>query len=70
MIKNVGKTDKMVRSLLAIVLLGLIFFAGLGTVVNVILGVIVAVLVVTSMSGTCPAYMATKISTNKADEAA
>ena len=70
MIKNVGKTDKMVRTLLAIILLGLIFFVGLGTVVNVILGVIIAVLVVTSMSGTCPAYMPLKMSTNKEDEAA
>jgi K+-transporting ATPase A subunit len=70
MIKNVGKTDKMIRTLLAIVLLGLIFFGGFGIVVNIVLGIITLVLVATSMSGTCPAYMAAKISTNKADEAA
>lgn len=68
MVKNVGKTDKMVRTLLAIALLGLIFFGGFETVIQIILGVVVLVLVVTSTSGTCPAYMPLKISTNKTNE--
>ena len=70
MIKNVGKTDKIIRTLLALVMLALIFFGGFSAVINIVLGIVILVLVVTSMSGTCPAYMPLKVSTNKTDEAA
>ncbi len=70
MIKNVGKTDKIVRVVLAIILLGVIFFAGLGTTINIILGVVTLVLVATSLVGTCPAYLPFKVSTCKTEEAA
>jgi len=70
MVKNVGKTDKIVRVVLAIVFIGLIFFANLGNAVNIILGVLAAVFVVTSLVGTCPLYMPFKMSTCKKDDAA
>ena len=69
MVKNVGQTDKIIRIVLAVVLLGLIFFAGLGTTVNIILGIITLVLVATSIVGTCPAYMPFKASTCKTEDA-
>ena len=70
MVKNMGQTDKIVRVVLAVVMLGLIFFAGLGSTINIILGVITVVLVGTSFVGTCPAYIPFKASTCKTEEAA
>ena len=70
MVKNVGQTDKMIRIGLAVVMIGLIFFAGFSMVINIILGVVALVLVATSAVGTCPAYMPFKASTCKTEEAA
>ena len=70
MVKNIGQTDKIIRVGLAIVFLGLIFFANLGSVVNIILGVVAAVFILTSLVGTCPAYLPFKASTCKTEEAA
>jgi hypothetical protein len=56
MIKNVGKTDKMVRVFLAIVLAGLDYFKVVTGEYSWILTVVAIVLLVTSFVSFCPLY--------------
>jgi hypothetical protein len=65
MIKNMGKTDKVVRIAAALVLGILVITGALKGAVAVILGIIAVVLIVTSYIGTCPLYLPFGISTIK-----
>lgn len=65
--KNVGKTDKLIRIIVAVVLVGLnlggILVGTIGTIA-LIVGVIAAL---TSFMGVCPAYSLLGTNTNKED---
>ena len=62
--KNIGKTDKIVRVLIA-VLFTFLFLNQLVTgVMGVILVILAGVFLLTSVVGTCPLYLPFKINTN------
>jgi hypothetical protein len=63
MVKNVGTTDRIIRSVAALVLLFLILTGAVEGTLAVILGIVAAALLVTSAISICPAYLALKLST-------
>ncbi|MFA5852271.1 MAG: DUF2892 domain-containing protein [Spirochaetales bacterium] len=68
MVKNMGKTDKVIRIVLAL-LVGLLILTGqLVGWGAVILGILAVVFIGTSVVGTCPLYIPLNISTLKKTE--
>ncbi len=65
MTKNMGKTDRIVRIVVAIVLALLILFQALTGAWAVVLGIVAAILLLTSIVSFCPLYVPFKFSTNK-----
>lgn len=63
MTKNMGTVDRVVRILAAIAVLVLYLTHVISGPLAIILGVIAAVLVVTSFVGVCPLYIPLKLST-------
>ena len=63
--QNVGSADKYIRVLLAIVIAVLYFTDVISGTLAIILGIIGAALVITSLFSFCPAYAVLKISTAK-----
>jgi len=61
---NMGLIDKVTRIVLAIVVAVLIFTGNLTGTVAVILGILAAVFMLTSVVGTCPLYLPFKIDTH------
>ena len=61
---NVGRTDRTLRLVPAAVLVALVLFVTDGALDGV-LGLVAAVLVVTSFIGTCPAYLPFGIDTRR-----
>lgn len=68
--KNVGSPDRIVRILFAVVVAILYFTNVIAGTLAIILGLIGLVLLVTALVGTCPIYLALKMSTNKVEKAA
>lgn len=62
--KNMGTVDKIIRIALAIVVVVLFAAGQLSGVAAIILGILAAVFVLTSIVGTCPLYMPFKIDTS------
>jgi K+-transporting ATPase A subunit len=60
---NMGTVDRVVRALIALVVAGLIATGTVSGVLAIVLGVLAAVFVLTSMIGTCPLYLPFGIST-------
>lgn len=56
MTKNVGKTDKIVRIVLAVILAALDFFEVVGGGFSWVLSVVAIVLLVTALVNFCPLY--------------
>lgn len=65
MTKNMGNIDRLIRTLLA-VLVGILYYTGVisGTTA-IILGIIAVVFLLTSLLSTCPLYMPFGLSTRK-----
>lgn len=63
MTKNMGTIDRVVRILAAVAVLVLYLTHVISGPLAIILGVIAAVLVLTSFVGVCPLYMPFKLST-------
>ncbi len=65
MTKNMGTVDRVVRTLIA-VLIGVLYFTNVisGTVA-LVLGIVAVVFLVTSFVSWCPVYLPFKISTRK-----
>ena len=61
--KNMGKIDRIIRMLLAIVVIILYMTGSITGVAAIILGILAFVFIVTSMIGFCPLYVPLKIST-------
>ena len=60
-----GAADRVIRTLIALVI-GVLFFKGVITgVLGVILGILAIVFPATSLSGWCPLYLPFKISTRR-----
>lgn len=63
--KNMGTVDRVIRVLLAVVVLILYLTGNITGLAAAILGIIALVFVVTSIIGFCPLYVPFKISTIK-----
>ena len=61
--KNMGTIDKVIRILLAIVVIVLYLNGSITGVAAIILGIVAFVFIVTSLIGFCPLYVLFKIST-------
>jgi K+-transporting ATPase A subunit len=62
--KNIGKTDKIVRVLIAVLFTVLFLNQVITGVMGVILVILAGVFLLTSVVGTCPLYLPFKINTN------
>jgi hypothetical protein len=62
--QNMGRTDRIIRVLVGIVALLVAIFVTSG-VVDIILYVIAAIMIITSLVGICPLYIPFGISTKK-----
>ncbi|MEJ2565669.1 MAG: DUF2892 domain-containing protein [Gammaproteobacteria bacterium] len=65
MIKNMGSVDRLVRTVLALVVVALYFTGQISGVAAIILGVIAAIFLLTSAVAFCPLYVPLKLSTRK-----
>lgn len=63
--KNMGSTDKIIRVLLAIVFAALYFTGTVTGTWGIVLLVLAAVFLLTSLVSFCPLYLPFKINTNK-----
>lgn len=66
--KNMGTADRMIRTLAAIVIVLLIITDTLTGTAAVILGIVAAAFLLTSLVSFCPMYLPFKISTAKGSE--
>ena len=62
--KNIGKADKIVRVLIAVLFTVLFLNQLITGVMGVILVILAGVFLLTSVVGTCPLYLPFKINTN------
>ena len=62
--KNMGKADKIVRVLIAVLFTVLFLNQVITGVIGVILVILAGVFLLTSVVGTCPLYLPFKINTN------
>ncbi|MBL7720036.1 MAG: DUF2892 domain-containing protein [Flavipsychrobacter sp.] len=65
MIKNMGSADKVIRSLVAVLIIILYFANAISGTTAIILLVLAAVFLLTSLVGVCPLYLPFGIRTNK-----
>ncbi len=63
--KNMGKADKIIRLLIAVVVTILFLNQVITGVLGIVLVVLAGVFVLTSLIGTCPLYLPFKINTNR-----
>jgi len=63
--KNMGTIDRIIRILLAIVVIILYITGSITGFAAIILGILAIVFIITSLIGFCPLYTACKISTIK-----
>ncbi len=63
--KNVGNPDRLIRILLALALVVWAWFAGMGSVLGVVLLIVAVVLVVTASISFCPLYLPFGLSTRR-----
>jgi hypothetical protein len=65
MTKNMGTVERVVRVILAIVIILLYQAGSITGIAAIILGIIAAIFIITSIVGYCPLYVLLKISTSK-----
>ena len=63
--KNMGTTDRIIRTILAIVVAVLYFTKQISGTAAIILGILAIIWLLTSLVSFCPAYWPLKISTRK-----
>lgn len=66
--KNVGSVDKIVRWVIALLLLGLYFTDVVTGTLGIVFAVVAAILIVTTFISFCPLYLPFGIRTNKNKE--
>jgi hypothetical protein len=64
--KNIGTIDRIIRIVIALSILGLFLAGMISGTVAIILGIVAAILLLTSFISFCPLYFPFKISTRKA----
>jgi len=65
MIRNMGTVDRLVRTVLALIVVALYFSGQISGVTAIILGVIAVIFLLTSSIAFCPLYVPLKLSTRK-----
>jgi hypothetical protein len=65
MLTNMGKTDRVIRVLVAILIAALYYTGTISGTTAIVLGIIAIAFVVTGLIGFCPAYFPFKISTRQ-----
>jgi hypothetical protein len=68
MTKNMGMADRLIRTLIAIVIAVLYFTGKISGLLGIILGILAIVFLLTSAIGSCPLYLPLKFSTCKTKE--
>ena len=63
--KNMGNADRVIRVVVAFVLLGLLFTGEVSAIFGIILGLLAVVFLATALMSVCPLYLPFKISTRK-----
>ena len=63
--QNMGKTDRVLRTVLAVIVLVLYFSKQLSDLAAIVLGIFALVFLVTSVLGFCPLYVPLGISSRK-----
>ena len=63
--KNMGTMDRTIRTIVAVVIAALIFMGKISGTAAIVLGIIAAVFLLTSLVGWCPAYLPFGLSTRK-----
>jgi hypothetical protein len=63
--KNMGPADRIIRSLIAVVILALVIAKVLYGALGIILGIVAVVFLVTAAVARCPGYVPLKVSTVK-----
>ncbi len=66
--KNMGTADRIIRTLLAILVAVLYFTNQISGTAAIILGIIAVIFLLTSLVGFCPLYVPFKISTRKKEK--
>ena len=67
--KNVGLADKLVRVVLVLVIAALYLMGSIHGTAAIVLGILAAILLITSILSFCPLYVLLGISTIKKDQA-
>ncbi len=67
MTKNMGLVDRLIRTVLAVVVIALYAAGQISGTAAVILGIIAAVFLLTAIIGFCPAYLPLGIKTTKGE---
>lgn len=65
MIKNMGTADRIIRAVLALIVLALYFTGQISGVAAIILGIFAVIFLLTSFIAFCPLYIPFKLSTRK-----
>ena len=65
MIKNMGTADRLVRTVLALIVVALYFAGQISGVAAIILGILAVIFLLTSSVAFCPLYVPLKLSTRK-----
>jgi small-conductance mechanosensitive channel len=65
--KNMGTADRIIRTILAVVVAVLYFTKQISGTAAIILGIIAIIFLLTSLIGFCPLYTPFKLSTRKKD---
>ena len=63
--QNMGSADRIIRTILTVVIVVLYFTGQITGTAAIVLGIVAVVLLLTSSVGFCPAYFLFKISTKK-----
>ncbi len=63
--KNMGTADRTIRTIIGITIVILYFTGVISGTTAVILGILAAVFILTSLVGTCPLYLPVNLSTRK-----
>ena len=65
MIKNMGTADRLIRTVLALVVIALYLTGHISGLAAIILGILAAIFLLTSFMAFCPLYFPLKLSTRK-----
>lgn len=65
MTKNMGTTDRVIRTLVALAIVVLYFTGVISGTLAVVLGIVAVAFLVTSLIGLCPSYLPFGLSTRK-----